>query len=242
MKVCPRCGSRISSDAVKCPVCEEISESDRKAYKRTSFYLYYISLIITVIYTAVYTVQSIINLSQLNTRMSRSESSYLGMVKKSPAAIGFYSLSFDLFLTAAFIVFVAVIIIKGRSKLLLMLPIAGITAEIAQLVKEGVNYAYIIRTKLSYLYGIVAMDFFVAFLVTLFFVFMMLIILKDLSLSACRLLVVFGFVLFISRVILKICMADDPEMLGFVSDTKPYIMLAALMIDVRKRYTFSRQL
>lgn len=242
MAICQKCGSKLPEDSVKCQICGEINESERKTYKRTSFYIYYISLIAAIIYTAFFILKSIINLSDIKDQTIHIEYSYLSMVKKSPASIMFYSVCYDILLPAALIIFIAVIMINKRQKLLMVMPITGILAEIALLIKESVNYSYIIRTKLSYLYGIVAMDFFVAILVTAFFLLMTKLILSDFSLSASRFLIVLGFVLFISRVILKVCMADDTEMLNFVSNTKAYTLLFSLLLDARKRYTLSKQI
>ena len=95
---------------------------------------------------------------------------------------------------------------------------------------------------MTYYYGVIAMDIFSAMLVVIFFAVMIRMILNDFTISRSRMLVAYGFVLVASRVILKLYMADDTEILRFVSNTKSYILLSALLLNVKKRYINSRNM
>ena len=86
------------------------------------------------------------------------------------------------------------------------------------------------------------MDIFSALLVIAFFVMVIRMILNDFTISQSRMLVVFGFILVASRTLLKINMAEEPEILRFVSNTKAYIMLSAILLNVRKRYSNSKKM
>ena len=241
MRVCPKCGSRIDDNAEKCPVCEEISELNRLSYKRNSYILYYTILILTSLYAAICSVNGILKFSELKSQILYMDHSILGMVRNNLAVTAIYSILLDL-LPLMFVLFIAVLAVKGRSELLLLFPVAGIAEEIVQVVKEYANYSYIIREKVTYYYGVIAMDIFSAMLVVIFFAVMIRMILNDFTISRSRMLVAYGFVLVASRVILKLYMADDTEILRFVSNTKSYILLSALLLNAKKRYINSRNM
>jgi predicted nucleic acid-binding Zn ribbon protein len=241
MRVCPKCGSRIDDNAAKCPVCEEISELDRRSYKRNSNILYYTALIITSVYAIVCAFKGMDNFTRLKSQILHMDHSILGMVRNDRTVTAVYSVLVDL-LPLMLIIFIVALTAKGRCDLLLPFPVAGIAAEIAQIVKGYPNYSYILREKVSFYYGIMAMDIFSALLVIIFFALMIRMILKDYTISQSRMLVAFGFVLVASRVILKLCMAGDAEILRFVSDTKSYLLLSAILLNVKKRFVNSKNM
>ncbi|MBR5684054.1 MAG: zinc ribbon domain-containing protein [Ruminococcus sp.] len=241
MRVCPKCGSRIDDNAEKCPVCESGSEEERRSYKRSSKTLYYVSIILTSLYAVICAVNGIANILGIRSNIRSLDDSYFGMVGNDHVLTVIYTVSAGL-LPLIFILFIGVIMVSERSALLLVFPVAGILVEIAQIIKEYRNYLYIIREKQSYFYGIMAMDIFSALLVILFFAFMIRMILKDFTISQSRMLVVFAFILVASRVLLKINMSDEPEILRFVSNTKAYILFSAILMNVRKRYSNSRKM
>lgn len=241
MRACPKCGSRIDDNAEKCPFCEEMSESDRRSYKHSSKSLYYVLLVLTFIYAVICAVNGIKNILDIRSNIRSFDDSYFGMVENSHTSTVIYTVSAGL-LPLIFILFIAILMVSERSPLLMIFPTAGILVELAQIVKEYKNYSYIIRSYMSYLYGIIAMDIFSALLVTVFFAVMIRMILKDFTISQSRMLVVFGFILVASRVLLKINMSEDPEILRFVSNTKSYIFLSALLMNVRRRYSNSKKM
>ncbi|MBO7474996.1 MAG: hypothetical protein J6U00_13545, partial [Ruminococcus sp.] len=104
------------------------------------------------------------------------------------------------------------------------------------------NYLQVFREKDRFLYGIIGMDIFSALLVLFFFGLMIWMLSTDFTISQSRLLIAFGFVLVASRFLLKIYMSDDPEILRFVSATKSYILLSAMLVNSWKRYTDSRNM
>ena len=241
MRVCPKCGSRIDDNTKNCPVCEEINESERISYKHSSRSLYYVSLILTSIYAIICAVHGMANILDIRSNIHSLDDSYFGMVENDHVLTAIYSVAADL-LPLIFIAFIVILVVNERSSLLILFPVAGILVEIAQILKEYSNYSYIIRSYMSYLYGIIAMDFFSAMLVIVFFVLMIRMILKDFTISESRMLIAFGFILVASRLLLKINMSGDPEILRFVSNTKSYIVLSALMLNVRKRYSNSKKM
>ena len=241
MRACPKCGSRIDDNAEKCPFCEEMSESDRRSYKHSSKSLYYVLLVLTFIYAVICAVNGLKNILDIRSNIRSFDDSYFGMVENSHTSTVIYTVSAGL-LPLIFIAFIAILVVNERSPLLILFPAAGILVELAQIVKEFRNYSYIIRSYMSYLYGIIAMDIFSAMLVIVFFVLMIRMILKDFTISQSRMLVVFGFILVASRVLLKINMSEDPEILRFVSNTKSYIFLSALLMNVRRRYSNSKKM
>ena len=241
MRVCPRCGSRIDDNSEKCPFCEEMSESDRRSYRHSSKYLYYVLLVLTSIYAVICAINGLKNILDIRSNIRSFDDSYFGMVENSHISTVIYTVSAGL-LPLIFIAFIAILVVNERSPLLILFPAAGILVELAQIVKEFKNYSYIIRSYMSYLYGIIAMDIFSALLVIVFFVLMIRMILKDFTISQIRMLVVFGFILVASRVLLKINMSEDPEILRFVSNTKSYIILSALLMNVRRRYSNSKKM
>lgn len=241
MRVCPKCGNRIENNKEKCPVCESSSESVRRSYKHSSKTLYYVSIILTSLYAVICAVNGLVNIHDIKSNINLFDDSYFGMVENNHILTVIYTVLAGL-LPLIFVFFIGVIMVSERSCLLILFPVAGILVEVAQIIKEYRNYLYVFREKQSYFYGIIAMDIFSALLVIAFFVMVIRMILNDFTISQSRMLVVFGFILVASRTLLKINMAEEPEILRFVSNTKAYIMLSAILLNVRKRYSNSKKM
>jgi len=242
MRICPKCGSRIDENAVKCPVCEEIGDADRRKYKLTGYILFYAFLTLSCVYVLICAVCGIVRFSEIDTEMFMRYSSLLGIIQPPPAVIAFNLLVFDLFIPLTFALFIIAFAFRKKTVLLIPFPIVGILAEFSQIMLDLRNYRHIIHEKDRFLYGIMGMELFSSFLVVVFFVLMIWMIITGFTISQSRLLVAFGFLLVASRFLLKVYMSDDPDIYRFVAATKSYMLLSALLLSSNKRYTDSRNM
>ncbi|WP_296612547.1 zinc ribbon domain-containing protein [Ruminococcus sp.] len=242
MRICPKCGSRINDDAKECQVCEKLKGTDRENYKRTSFFLFFFSLVLASVYVLICAVHGIIRLSSIDNYTFLEYDSLIGSMEPHPAVIVLHYLVFGLLLPLSFGLFIVSIALSRKVKLLIPFTIVGIVAEFSQILMDWRNYLQVFREKDRFLYGIIGMDIFSALLVLFFFGLMIWMLSTDFTISQSRLLIAFGFVLVASRFLLKIYMSDDPEILRFVSATKSYILLSAMLVNSWKRYNDSRNM
>lgn len=244
MRSCDRCGSKLDEDSGHCPICDSMSETERKNYKLSSKIIFLSVLAVTMFHAVYYIIdcsKEIFSIFTLGENY-RPPSIFIEFIHNNltlniVTVIVMYGM-----LPLAFMLFNIIIIARDRSVFLTVFPICGIAAEIAQLAQQCDNYDLIVREKMSYLYAVIGMDIFSALLIIAFFVIMTRFILFDYSISQSRWLIVAGFVFVFARVILKMSFYDEGEFIPRFNELKGYLLFSATLLNVKKRLITSKTL
>ena len=227
MRTCKKCGNRLPDNTMTCSACGEPFSLSGGSEKTLSRFLYIIVLTVSSVYAFFFLASG---LCELFSRFS--ESYYLTDLLPLPFVY--------LFLPLALAVFIIIIITTEQSKLLIIFPIAGIAAEIVYFILK--HREYIDMAFEEYMLAILVMELFSSVLVIVFFIVMIRFILKGCSISQIRILIAAAFVLVFARAVLKYSLSDetDPdELIGYTSNIKFYIMAAAALLNVKRRYVNS---
>ena len=234
MQICPKCGSRIPDDAEKCSACEEldiINKLDRDNYKKISRMIYCSVVAFSIFFAVVFITEEI------------RECMY--ELRNYPKGVNIPEMLIShILLPLAFGFFLVMIIVSERSKLMQVLPITGLSAEAVKLVSDLYGYYSRSSEKSSYIFGLMVTSLFSAVFAAVFLCFLLRMIRRDFNISQSRMLIVGAFVVVFSRIILKITLFDDPvisrDIFDYSDGSKVYMLFAAALLNVKKRYRNSQ--
>jgi hypothetical protein len=224
MRNCQKCGKTLPGIRTVCPECGERSPLPENKEKSISRIIYLAVLTVSVIYAFFFLASGLCELFA-----SLTDSYYLIDLLPLPFVY--------LFTPLALAVFIITVIINDESRLLITLPAAGIAAEIAQFFLK--HKVFLDMAFEKYMQAILLMELFSAILVIVFFSVMIRFTVKGFTISQSRILIAAAFVLVFARVVLKYSMSDEAdfdELIGYTSNIKFYIMTAAALLNVKKRY------
>lgn len=244
MRTCDRCGSKISEDSEGCPICDHMSATERENYKQASKFIFIAVFAITILHAAFY----VVNCSKELMLIFRLGSEYkppsiLIHMTQNELSLNFTTvIIMYCLLPAAFLFFNILILLRERSKLMVLFPICGIAAEAAQLAQQCGNYNFAIKEKMSYLYAIIGVDILSALLISGFFAVMVRFILRGYSISQSRWLIVAGFGFVFARVIMKFYFQNDDELIPHFNEIKGYLLFSSTLLNVKKRLITSKTL
>ena len=244
MRCCDRCGSKLSENSKRCPVCDSMSDSEREIYKLSSKIIFIFIFAVTVFHALIYILncsKEIVNIFILGEKY-RPPSVFVELTHNNIALNAATVIIMYGLLPTAFMCFNLLIVARDRSKYLIIFPICGIAAELAQLAQECSNYDLIIQEKMSYLYAMIGMDILSALLIIAFFAVMIKNILRGYSISQGRWLIVAGFVFVFARILIKFSLYDDAELVPHFNELKGYLLFSAVLLNAKKRLITSKTL
>ena len=244
MRYCDKCGAKIHDNFSLCPICRNMSDTDRKKYILSSTIIYLFVFIMSAFHAVFYIYNSPKELIRLNDLGSdyKPPTDFINLARNELPLNYITVVIMYCILPAAFLIFTILINMKKPYRLLIIFPVAGIAAEAAQLAQQFHNYAAAVKRNLSYLYCIIGMDILSALLITAFFIFMIRMILHGYSISQSRWLIVVGFFFVFSRLIIKLTLYDDDELMPYFRELKGYLLFSATLLNVKKRYITSKSL
>ena len=244
MRCCDKCGSKLYDNSSLCPICQNMTDIERKKYRISSIIIFTIVFIISFFHAVLHIVNGIKEFDRLTSLGSdyKPPSDFINLARNGLTLNYITVTIMYCILPFSFLIFTLLINIKKHSRLLLIFPTTGIAAETAQLVQQFNNYSQVIKEKKSYLYGVIGMDLFSALLIIAFFIAMMLFILRGHSISQSRWLIVFGFIFVFGRLMMKLYFYDDEELIPTFSDIKGYLLFSATLLNVKKRYIISKSI
>jgi len=230
MRICPKCGSRIADDAEKCLACEGIdiiSELDRDNNKKISRMIYCSVVAFSIFFAVAFITEEIREfIFAIQNRIN---------IRYIPEMI-----CVNILAPLAFGLFLAMIIVNERSKLLEVLPVTGLTVEAVKLVSDLYNYYNRSSEKSLYIFGLMATSAFSAVAAAVFLYFMLGMIRRGYTISQSRMLIAGAFAVVFSRILLKISLSDDPiisrDIFNYSDGSKVYMLFAAALLNVKKRY------
>lgn len=242
MRSCDRCGSKIHDNSALCPICRNMSDIERKRYRISSIIISIFVFIMSFVHAVFYTIHGMEEFIKLKNLGSdyKPPSDFINLTHNELPLNYVTVFVMYCILPISFLIFTLLINLKKYQRLLIILPAAGIGAEIAQLAQQFNNYSFVIKGKRSYLYPIIGMDIFSALMITVFFIYMIRLILRGHSISQSRWLIVFGFVFVFARIMIKLYFYDDDELIPYFRETKGYLLFSAALLNVKKRYIISR--
>ena len=227
MRTCKKCGKKIPDSITVCPACRRLYSLHAEKERQISSFIYFSVLTVSVIYAFFFLASGLCELFA-----SLTDSYYLIDLLPLPFVY--------LFTPLALAVFIITIIINDASRLLIILPAAGIAAEIAQFFLK--HKVFLDMAFEKYMQAILLMELFSAILVIIFFSVMIRFTVKGCTISQSRILIASAFVLVFARIVLKYSLSDEADfdvLIGYTSNIKLYIMIAAALLNVKKRYVNS---
>lgn len=244
MRCCEKCGSKIYDNSSLCPICQNMTAIERRKYSISSIIIFAFVFIMSTFHAGFYIYRGMKEFNRLISLGSdyKPPSDFINLAHNELLLNYITVFIMYCLLPFSFLLFTLLISLKRSHYLLLIFPVAGITAELAQLAQQYHNYMHVIKEKRSYLYGVIGMDLFSALLITAFFIAMILFILHGHSISQSRWLIVLGFVFVFGRLMMKLYFYDDEELVPNFNELKGYLLFSATLLNVKKRYIISKRL
>lgn len=244
MRCCEKCGSKIYDNSSLCPKCQNMTAIERRKYSISSIIIFAFVFIISTFHAGFYIYRGMKEFNRLISLGSdyRPPSDFINLTRNELLLNYITVFIMYCILPFSFLIFTFLISVKRSHYLLLIFPVTGIMAELAQLAQQYHNYMHVIKEKRSYLYGVIGMDLFSALLITAFFIAMILFILRGHSISQSRWMIVLGFVFVFGRLMMKLYFYDDEELIPNFNELKGYLLFSATLLNVKKRYIISKSL
>lgn len=244
MSTCDRCGNKLTDGSGKCPVCDNMSDPERENYKMSSKIIFIAVFALTILHAAFYVFNCSKELQLIFEQGAeyKPPSIFIHMTQNELTLNFTTVIIMYCLLPASFLFFNILVLLRDRSKLMVIFPICGIAAEAAQLAQQCSNYNLAIKEKMSFLYAIIAVDVLSALLISTFFAFMIRFIFRGYSISQSRWLIVGGFGFVFARVIMKFYFNDDAELIPHFSELKGYLLFSAALLNTKKRLITSKTL
>lgn len=244
MRCCDKCGAKTQDNFSLCPICRNMSDTERKKYIFSSTIIFLFVFIMSALHAVFYIYNSSKELIRLNSLGSdyKPPTDFINRARNELPLNYITAVIMYCILPVSFLAFTILINMKKHYLLLIIFPVTGIAAEAAQLAQQFHNYIAVVKRNLSYLYGIIGMDILSALLITAFFIAMIRMILRGYSISQSRWMIAAGFCFVFSRLIIKLTLFDDNELTPYFSELKGYLLFSATLLNVKKRYITSRSL